>query len=499
MVKKYLMRFKMASFFDDPNEYGDGAFITINFNEILPESHPAMLIHKFIESLVLNEFEKKYHVGSGKKGRPPKSIKMMLGVLLYAIYSRIYSAHQIDIATYTYSDFWIFTHKNRISHDTISKFINLHEKEIITVFLATIILAEKNDLLDFETLYQDGFFIKANASKSKSYTKNSLKKKEKKVEEALEEIIQKLKETNDDTDSSEKRKLEKKLEDLHKFQDELNEKIQNRLLGKKPDKVDKDKITINTTDSDCSLMKMKDKSYANAYLKITAVDSKRDIVVGSILEGYYDEPHRSVQLFQQSNSNCEGLGNYASVCFDAGFNTMGTCSWFKVLGVDVIAPTKQHENEVRHPKQDAITFDYNEDTHKVTCSEGATLFEYSALPDHQSGSMTYSFRNKDVCKKCSRLSDCTTSKRKYRSVQIDSRYLIQKAVLERYKSYEGQKIYKKRSHVAETFQGDLKKNGKLERFQRRGKAKVKIESVLHDITWNLRRIFNSKGSELVWT
>ena len=335
--------------------------------------------------------------------------------------------------------------------------------------------------------------------KAKVIRKNSLKKKEKKVEEALEEIIQKLKETNDDTDSSEKRKLEKKLEDLHKFQDELNEKIQNRLLGKKPDKVDKDKITINTTDSDCSLMKMKDKSYANAYLKITAVDSKRDIVVGSILEGYYDEPHRSVQLFQQSNSNCEGLGNYASVCFDAGFNTMGTCSWFKVLGVDVIAPTKQHENEVRHPKQDAITFDYNEDTHKVTCSEGATLFEYSALPDHQSGSMTYSFRNKDACKKCSRLSDCTTSKRKYRSVQIDSRYLIQKAVLERYKSDEGQKIYKKRSHVAETFQGDLKKNGKLERFQRRGKAKVKIESVLHDITWNLRRIFNSKGSELVWT
>jgi hypothetical protein len=123
---------------------------------------------------------------------------MMLGVLLYAIYSRIYSAHQIEKATYTYSDFWFFTHKERISQDKISKFLNLHEKEIKNIFLETILLADRNKLLDFNVMYQDGFLLKANASKKKNRTINSLNKKKIKISKALEIAIEKLKDKEED-------------------------------------------------------------------------------------------------------------------------------------------------------------------------------------------------------------------------------------------------------------------------------------------------------------
>ncbi len=66
--------------------------------------HPVRYI-KIISFVDIPKFEKKYKIGAGKVGRSLKSIRLMLGVILYAIYSRIYSAHQIDMATYTYSDF----------------------------------------------------------------------------------------------------------------------------------------------------------------------------------------------------------------------------------------------------------------------------------------------------------------------------------------------------------------------------------------------------------
>jgi hypothetical protein len=361
-------------------------------------------------------------------------------------------------------------------------------------------LAEKNNLLNFETLYQDGFFIKANASHRRNHTRKSLKTREERMQAALREIIKRLKNSDEDEDSiKKKRKLEEKIAEIHNLREELNEKIQQRLDGKRPDKVDAEKISINPTDGDSSIMKMKDKSYANAYMKITAVDAKADIIVGSVVEGYYDESHRAVQLFRLSNKNCGGLGRYTSVCFDSAFNTLGTCAWFDTLGVEVIAPTKQHEHAERNPGENRITFDYDEKTHTVLCSEGFILTEKERYVDSQKGSLQFVFCNEQACKSCSRLGDCTSSKNNYRLLRLDSRNPLQKKVLERYKSKEGQKIYKKRSHVAETFQGDLKNNGKFDRFHRRGQQKVRIESILHDIVWNLRRIFNSKSTEIIWT
>jgi len=137
----------MARYFEGPNNDDDGAFEIIHYNKILPENHPARYIKMFVDNLPIDKFENKYQVGEGQRGRAPKKIRLMLGVILYAIYSRIYSARKIDEATYTYADFWLFTHKQRISHDKISDFIIVHEKEMKDVFLETILLAEKNELL----------------------------------------------------------------------------------------------------------------------------------------------------------------------------------------------------------------------------------------------------------------------------------------------------------------------------------------------------------------
>ena len=79
----------MASNFDETDHDDDGAFVSIRFNDIIPENHPVRYIQKFISTIDISLFEKKYKVGDGQKGRSPKGIRMMLGIILYAIYDRI--------------------------------------------------------------------------------------------------------------------------------------------------------------------------------------------------------------------------------------------------------------------------------------------------------------------------------------------------------------------------------------------------------------------------
>lgn len=490
----------MAEDFERYRSDDDGAFIDIRFNNIIPENHPARYIKEFIDTIDVSSFEEKYKVGKSQKGRAPKDVRMMLCVILYAIYSRIYSARKIDYATYNYSDFWFFTHKNRISHDKISKFIILHGENIANVFLATISLAEKNNLLSFENLYHDGFLMKANASKKKNYTKKRLEKKEEKIRSSLSEILSQIETDVDGVVPKEAIRLKKELKKIEELKKELNDKI--NIYSQKDCPSEKEKreknTQINSTDKDAELMRQKDNSYANSYLKTTALDSKADILVSSCISGHYDEPHHLPKLIKEANKNCEGMGEYNKSFADSGFITHGNAVQTEAMGIELIGPTKQHENDVRNPEKTKgkITFNYNESKNCVSCSEGKTLHYFEKYHDPKKGTIISSYRNIEACKSCSKRKNCTKSE--YREVKIDSRLPAQMRCLDRYKSEEGQELYKKRSHCAETFQGDLKQNGKFIQLFRRGNEKVQVDSIMHDIIWNLRRIFNSVEKEVVF-
>lgn len=483
----------MAEFFDKPNYKDDGAFITIRFNDILQPNHPARFIKKFLESIDLRSFEKRYKVGKGEKGRPPKDIKMMLGIILYAVYCRIYSAHLIEKATEQYSDFWIFTHMQKISHDKISDFINMHGEDIYNIFLETILLAEKNNLLSFEALYVDGFFLKANANKHKNMTKNKLESKEILIKENLKEVINKLQESQENKVAEEKEKLEKKLEKIIILKEELNKRIKERsekdYPSEKKERVENTKINI--TDKDSEINMMKDGSYSNSYAKVCGVDSKADIIVSSNIDGHYDESHKLIGITEKANSNCEGFGKYNKVSADSMYNTKENCIALEGK-IELISPTKEYEFRKRNPGKykDKPDFKYESEQHCVMCTEGSVLSETEKYYDKKEKSMIYRFSNKEACFGCKKLTKCTNSKYGYKTVKIDERRISQEKVLKRYLSNEGKEIYQKRSHVAEVVQGDLKYNGKFIQFLRRGIDKVKVDSIIQDISWNLRRIYN---------
>jgi len=495
----------MASYFDEPDECDDGEFRVIRYNELLTPDHPARLIKQFVDGMDLSCFENRYKVGNGQKGRAPKGVKLMLGVILYAMYSRIYSGHKIEFATETYSDFWLFTHGKRISHDKICDFINKHGEEINKIFVETILLAKRNELLSFDGIYQDGFHIKANGSRRKNKNKKRLNNQETKLSEALTKVLERIQESEEPLAElkKEEKKIKSKMKRVAELRENLNKRIKNHSAQnksqKEAEKVE-EKLTINTTDEDSELMKMKDGSFDNAYLKVCATDSKADIVVASQVEGHYDEPGMLLDLFDRANENCSNDEKYSKVIADSGFVTMENSAKLEEKNAELIGPTKAYENETRntHKQSVPIHFDYDEEKHCLKCTGGGDLQQIEKYFDKKKQATIYTFRNKEACRNCSLKVKCTTSKYGYRTVKIDSRLPAQNRTLERYKSEEGQALYKKRAHAGETYQGDLKQNGKFLRTSRRGVLKVRVESVLHDIAWNLRRIFNSTSGKVLW-
>lgn len=495
----------VASFFDGPDKCDDRAFMQIRFRDLVPQDHPVRYIDRFIDGIDIAPFELRYKVGSGKKGRAPKDIHLILKVILYALYCRIYSARKIDYSTEHYGDFWFFTHGQRVSHDKISDFINIHGDEIHPIFLETINLASKNDLLDFSALYEDGFKVKANASNKRCRTLDGLNKEEKKLSENLDAALAKLQLSEDDeTAIEDKKKLTNALFKITSLREQLQKRVAERSVNRLPSKVKhiEENSQINLTDSDAEMMKQKDRSNAVSYLKETTVDPKADIVMASAISGHDDEIALSLNVVQQANENCENAGcreKYDTAVADAGFTSFANCEAFENEGITLIGPTQNSEHQKRTPDPNRITMTYNKEENSVCCSMGQVLPYVRSYHSTQHDADINIFKNPRACAMCSRLKDCTDSKNGFRTIKLDARYDLQQKVLQRYLSEEGQKIYSKRSHCAETYQGDLKQNGGFLHFLRRGIKKVGIDSVLLDIVWNLRRIFNAKGTAIVWS
>lgn len=494
----------MANHFKTIDKNDDGAIRTIRYRALLPDDHPARYIERFISGVDITPFESRYKVGAGQVGRAPMDVRIMLCVILYAIYCRKYSARKIEYATENYSDFWFFTQGKRISHDKITEFLNLHMDDVRPIFCDTVILAHQNKLLNFEGLHIDGFFLKASAAKRRSYNLMGLEKKEKRLAVAVDEALEQLQsETPDPELDATKAKLEKNLFKIDSLKKKLNQKIALRAKGKEPSRVKEltEKLTINATDEDSDLMKQKDDAIANAYLQVCATDSKADIIVASAVSGHNNEPQMALPLFEQARKNCSGIGEYNTALADSNFTTTENCHAFEQNNISLIGPTRADDYHNKRAEEGVkpITFAYDEAKECVHCSCGVTFTKEEQFYDKYKKTTILVFSNKPACQGCERLKDCVKNKKGYRQARIDIRRPALQRTQERYQSDEGKALYKKRSHSGETYQGDKKKNGSFVQLLCRGLKKVTAEATWQDIVWNLRRIINATEGQIAWS
>ena len=131
-------------------------------------------------------------------GALPYSRRILIAVILYAMYKGYYSARSIiKFSEDSIGATWILNGMDMPGYKTVERTINDFIEEIDNVFVQILSICEKLSLIGKERIYMDGVKIKANASKHKAMSYSHLTKKITKGNNDLELLYSELKSSID--------------------------------------------------------------------------------------------------------------------------------------------------------------------------------------------------------------------------------------------------------------------------------------------------------------
>jgi hypothetical protein len=159
----------------------------------------------------------------------------------------------------------------------------------------------------------------------------------------------------------------------------------------------------------------------------------------------------------------------------------------KQYGITAIVPRQNPSNPKNQPSQfHTEQFKYDPETNTYRCPNGETL----QLSCNRSDGRT-AYCNKTACANCPHAKDCITGKATYRTV-TRSKYadICEKADI----TYnENQELYKLRQQTVEHPFGTIKRTMNGGYFLLRTRQKVRCETALLFLGYNLKRAYNVLG------
>ena len=210
-----------------------------NLRDIISKDHICYLIEDVINQLDFNSFDEKVEGAGNPSYHPRISIK----IILNGICERVTSTRKLEKLTYENVVFRYLAENLHPNFHTFALFRKENKQLIKQSFLQTIEVAKKINMVNFNKLYLDGIKVKANASKSKSFTKEEIDFLSDFVDNHLEEM-DKVDEEEDRKygDSNGEPKIPNHLTSRRKLREKIKEILKNTDKAKK--QMDQAKVKI---------------------------------------------------------------------------------------------------------------------------------------------------------------------------------------------------------------------------------------------------------------
>ncbi|MGB2986121.1 MAG: IS1182 family transposase [Phycisphaerae bacterium] len=338
--------------------------------EWLPADHLAYFIDNVVDQLDLCEVFASYE---GTKGQPPYHPEMMVKVWLYGYCIGIRSSRKLERALHEDVGFRMLSGNQQPDYWTLSEFRRRHLAALRGLFLQTVKLAQRAEMVKLGQVAIDGTKLKANASKHKAMSYARMEKEEKRLREEIRRYFEEVETTDRAEDERYGAKRGDELPDHLKTEKERLDVIRNAMAQleeearrkaaaeqqKRRDKADKDgrtyrprkdandavpspKAQRNFTDPDSRIMKNADKAFIQAYNAQAAVDADSQIIVAALLSNQAaDGPHlvEMVEQVEQATGKRPG-----EVLADAGYFSEDNVTTLRERGMSVLIPPER----VRH-------------------------------------------------------------------------------------------------------------------------------------------------------
>jgi transposase len=118
-----------------PTDRLTGFLMPPSVDEWLPQTHLACFVAEVVEGLDLSAMSKTYR-GSGSASYHPK---VLFGVLMYGYATGVFSSRKLEQATYDSVAFRFIAANDHPDHDTIATFRRRFLKEIVALFVQTML------------------------------------------------------------------------------------------------------------------------------------------------------------------------------------------------------------------------------------------------------------------------------------------------------------------------------------------------------------------------
>lgn len=451
-----------------------------SIDEYIPADDPVRAYDAFIEALDLKKLG--ITIDSNQVGNSSYDPKAMLKLLNYSYSYGWKSSRKIERAIHHNVSFIWLMGSLQPDHKTIAEFRRNNKEALKKVLKQCTRMCIKLELIDGNILFVDGTKIRANASRSKNYSKKQYKKMLAQIDQKIAKMLDECDRIdNEELDCDSLVKLKKELSN----QQTLKQKMQEIVEEFKSD--EESSKTINATDSDSKIMKSIQGSHAS-YNVQSVVDDKHGLIVQAEAT---DSPTDHRQLLQQIEQAENTTGKECNtVCADAGYSDVDDLAILDAKGKTIIVPNQEQASDKQQEPFSKRNFIYDEKHNQYICPEGHIL-KYSSY-NKERNSYRYCITSKKICKICEHYGVCTNDK-KGRSIKRLVNEKVKEKLAREYENQESQIIYARRKMRVEHPFGHIKHNLGIKNFLLRGLAGVQAEVSIATTCFNIARMITLCG------
>lgn len=488
-------------------------------DDVLSPEHSVRLLDEILAQLDWSAWEAKYH---GRLGQPPIHPRVLAGVLLYGLLTRIRSSRGLEEALQVRLDFRWLAEGRTMDHTTLSEFRRKHAEELKALFVQVVQLARRLGLVSLERVGFDATRVRANNRRTGTRTPDELRRERDELAAKFDEFAQQAaaEDARDEElfQSREPHPVPAALRDAQRRREQiettLQELIQAQAQGRAVPK------RVPTTDLDARVMPNKDGGHAPNYTPLATVDIASGLIVAEDVLNVVNEDGHLIPAVEEVQRQFQpaappevltdglnGTGANLAACEERNISIVSPCevpdpATNPALRPDPTQPVPQaewdrlpvHPVKGSDPQLDKSAFVYDEQHNCYWCPLGKPL-TFRNTTSEASGSgrrirSRYQAEQAD-CAACPLRSRCLQGKRtQARTISREQYEAHREHHARKMATPEAQATYALRRHPGERPFAVIKHQFGLRRFLLRGLTHVRTEWRWAATAFNLQRLMS---------
>lgn len=443
-------------------------------DEYVTARNPVRFVDAFVNRLELGAlgFRK---AEPEARGRPAYDPRDMLKLYIYGYINEIRSSRKLERETKRNVEVMWLLRRLTPDHKTIANFRKENAAALPAVFREFTKVCRQLNLFGRELVGIDGSKFRAVNSAERNFTEAKLKKRLQWIEEKIAKYLGAL----EAEDESESKEGESSAAELAAKIATLQER-QLVYQGLKAQMAESGEKQISLTDADARLMKGRQGHHVSYNVQI-AVDSKHKLVADFGVTNHGNDMNSLAELAQGAQQE---LGvKELKVCADRGYYNTAQIKECEEAGIEVHMERPQPAPTADIFPLERFTYDATKDSY--TCPAGKRL-RYRTFDKEKQVRCYWT----EACHSCPLKSQCTTGK----GPRKIKRPLGQDAadrMLQRVAA--NPKFLALRKQLVEHPFGTIKRSMRQDYFLMRGQARVRGETSLTLLAYNLKRVLNLVG------